>query len=518
MLVEEDRKRKQIIEKNGQIYLIGCIIVASLLVLTLLEPNNSLFLPIPIIGSVIAFVALTYIYRTKRKNIWGMYLTLDVLLFTYIIGFWSTNSYYLYALMFPIMLTVVLVNDYTMGFRGVLAALGVNVIYIIIHTILNGMGDFKMLISQFILAVVSCFIALKTIKIMDRHNLENIGDLKNSVDCQKKTSDEIMSASDNISEQLDNASALVESLTKAVAETNVTAEDIANGMHQTVAAIEEQSVMTNGIQNNIISAESRALEMKEASSNTMNVVEEGAVLLQKLREKANEAEQINRVSQQTTDALNARIKEVEAIIGTILDISDQTTLLALNASIEAARAGEAGKGFAVVADEIRKLSEETKASSEQITDIISKLSTDVGNASMSMQRSIESSQQQNEMIGITDDKFATIRSEMMALSDNINGIATEVKDIVDANEEIMKSINNISATSAEAAASAERSRLASEESKEYMDQMNAVLSGIFTVSKDMQKIVLNSAEVKDIDKPEIEEELTEAQIASCHKK
>lgn len=327
-----------------------------------------------------------------------------------------------------------------------------------------------------------------------------------------------MSASDNISEQLDNASALVESLTKAVAETNVTAEDIANGMHQTVAAIEEQSVMTNGIQNNIISAESRALEMKEASSNTMNVVEEGAVLLQKLREKANEAEQINRVSQQTTDALNARIKEVEAIIGTILDISDQTTLLALNASIEVARAGEAGKGFAVVADEIRKLSEETKASSEQITDIISKLSTDVGNASMSMQRSIESSQQQNEMIGITDDKFATIRSEMMALSDNINGIATEVKDIVDANEEIMKSINNISATSAEAAASAERSRLASEESKEYMDQMNAVLSGIFTVSKDMQKIVLNSAEVKDIDKPEIEEELTEAQIASCHKK
>ena len=64
MLVEEDRKRKQIIEKNGQIYLIGCIIVASLLVLTLLEPKNSLFLPIPIIGSVIAFVALTYIYRT----------------------------------------------------------------------------------------------------------------------------------------------------------------------------------------------------------------------------------------------------------------------------------------------------------------------------------------------------------------------------------------------------------------------------------------------------------------------
>lgn len=73
------------------------------------------------------------------------------------------------------------------------------------------------------------------------------------------------------------------------------------------------------------------------------------------------------------------VDQIKTLTSGILDIAQQTRLIALNASVEAVNAGAAGNGFAVVAREIRDLSNSSQEAANQIQAINEVVTTAVYN-------------------------------------------------------------------------------------------------------------------------------------------
>lgn len=238
--------------------------------------------------------------------------------------------------------------------------------------------------------------------------------------------------------------------------------------------------MIGEIKNEINSLRNNAIQMDTCEKETHIIVSE----LEMQNSKTLEA--VNSIADQTTKTNDSvmRIKEVIAIIS---DIARQTNLLSLNASIEAARAGEYGKGFSIVAQEIQVLAEQSNDSAKEIERIIGELVNNSDSTVTTMKEVKKTVDEQNEKLIETKSKFGEINRMIEYSSQAVIGIDGKINKLNDNKEEIVQSVQRLSAIAQENAANSEETTASTEKISANSQELAEAAKALRQVIKQLKQ-------------------------------
>jgi twitching motility protein PilJ len=225
---------------------------------------------------------------------------------------------------------------------------------------------------------------------------------------------------------------------------NETTEQLARGSEAQASQIARTTSAISNMALQIQEVSSNAALSAQVAGDSLNNARYGT---QAVQDNINAMNSIRKQVQQTAKRikkLGERSQEISQIVQLINDLSDRTSLLALNANLQAASGGEAGRGFSVVAEEVERLAERSNRLTEQIAGLAQTIQTETKDVVASMEETIH-----EVVVGSTlADRAGQALVEIEQVSTNLAGLIQSISQSAQqqatSSEDISKAMSNIS--------------------------------------------------------------------------
>lgn len=359
----------------------------------------------------------------------------------------TTDSPIAFTYILPVVSLLVLYKDQKFMVGCAIANIASVIVSVIYHLVVLGQNtatdqkNYQLQVACLLLCYIGYIMSI-------RHLIESDGALTDSIKADLKrvvtTVEQVKTASNTIMDGI--------TVVRELATENKHGSDIVvDGMNkltdnndQLQSRTASSQEMTGDINSQVQNVASMINDMVSLTAESGKHAKTSSVDLESLVQTAGTMADLSNEVEHILDAFKAEFETVKQETGTIDSISSQTNLLALNASIEAARAGEAGKGFSVVAEQIRKLSTETKDSSGQISEALSRLDEISGKMTSSIEETLKLIQATLEKVTQTGENVNKITQDSSLLGEHIQTIDSAMKEVESSNRQLVENMEQVS--------------------------------------------------------------------------
>lgn len=359
----------------------------------------------------------------------------------------TTDSPIAFTYILPVVSLLVLYKDRKFMVGCAIANIASVIVSVIYHLVVLGQNtatdqkNYQLQVACLLLCYIGYIMSI-------RHLIESDGALTDSIKADLKrvvtTVEQVKTASNTI---MDGITVVRELATENKHGSDIVVDGMNkltdhNGQLQSRTASSQE--MTGDINSQVQNVASMINDMVSLTAESGKHAKTSSVDLESLVQTAGTMADLSNEVEHILDAFKAEFETVKQETGTIDSISSQTNLLALNASIEAARAGEAGKGFSVVAEQIRKLSTETKDSSGQISEALSRLDEISGKMTSSIEETLKLIQVTLEKVTQTGENVNKITQDSSLLGEHIQTIDSAMKEVESSNRQLVENMEQVS--------------------------------------------------------------------------